>query len=304
MQIFPTTLARWLAKTVDMAAVSYLQQFTQAPPKFLPITVDTSPFSYTAKEPGFVFVNGGSSQTRVFVYEGDSLTQQGPLEFYVNQTNIFFSEGASFDYATGGDTAANMVGEYATQGHLQVGDVATGPVYFFLDAGTNDIGSFSTPAATIYGYLKQIWGFARTDGYVVVASTVKPCGQWADFGGAQLVIMNDLNALILSDPSQYDYIIRMDLLFPDPNNAILFKPDKTHFTPAGYVVYANAINDVVGIPQSRLNIGPNIELIRGTDTLDMTGQKIVPVSINDIVTATYSILPTMIFIPIYGAAPR
>lgn len=77
MQIFPTTLARWLAKTVDMAAVSYLQQFTQAPPKFVAITVDTSPFSYTAKEPGFVFVAGGTVSALALTRGTDMLDMTG-----------------------------------------------------------------------------------------------------------------------------------------------------------------------------------------------------------------------------------
>lgn len=44
-----------------------------------------------------------------------------------------------------------------------------------------------------------------------------------------------------------------------------------------------------------------LNLIRGSVTIDLTGQKIVPVSISDTVEVTYSILPTMQFIPIYGA---
>lgn len=38
----------------------YLQQFTQAPPQFLAIAPDGSPFEYEAKEPGYVAVNGGT----------------------------------------------------------------------------------------------------------------------------------------------------------------------------------------------------------------------------------------------------
>ena len=44
-----------------------------------------------------------------------------------------------------------------------------------------------------------------------------------------------------------------------------------------------------------------LHLIRGTDNIDLTGQKIVPVSINDSVIVTYSVLPTLRFVPIYGA---
>ena len=38
----------------------YLQQFTQAPPNIMAITVDVSPFTYTAAEPGFIIVLGGT----------------------------------------------------------------------------------------------------------------------------------------------------------------------------------------------------------------------------------------------------
>lgn len=39
---------------------SYLQQFTQAPPVAVAIDVDTSPFEYTAVEPGQVAYIGGT----------------------------------------------------------------------------------------------------------------------------------------------------------------------------------------------------------------------------------------------------
>lgn len=57
MQIFPTSLLRLIK---DNAAIQYLQQFTQAPPKFVAIVVGISPFSYIAVEPGNIFVNGGT----------------------------------------------------------------------------------------------------------------------------------------------------------------------------------------------------------------------------------------------------
>lgn len=41
-------------------------------------------------------------------------------------------------------------------------------------------------------------------------------------------------------------------------------------------------------------------LTRGTSSIDLTGTKIIPVSINDIITITYSVLPTINFIPAYG----
>lgn len=38
----------------------YLQQFTQAPPKVLDLIVTASPFAYSAVEPGFIAVAGGT----------------------------------------------------------------------------------------------------------------------------------------------------------------------------------------------------------------------------------------------------
>lgn len=43
-----------------------------------------------------------------------------------------------------------------------------------------------------------------------------------------------------------------------------------------------------------------IILTRGIIFIDLTGSKIIPVSINDIITVTYSVLPTIQFIPAYG----
>lgn len=44
-----------------------------------------------------------------------------------------------------------------------------------------------------------------------------------------------------------------------------------------------------------------LDLIRGTDIINLTGQKIIPVSIADSIEVTYSVLPTINFVPIYGA---
>ena len=49
----------------------------------------------------------------------------------------------------------------------------------------------------------------------------------------------------------------------------------------------------------------NITLTRGRLSVDLTGQKIIPVAIKDVVTITYSVAPTKItFSPIYGNAPQ
>lgn len=59
---FYSTITRFVDATgkVLQPWISYLQQFTIAPPPFLDITVDGSPFEYEAKEPGFLFISGGT----------------------------------------------------------------------------------------------------------------------------------------------------------------------------------------------------------------------------------------------------
>lgn len=90
MQIMPTSFARWLIKQVDNAAVMYLQQFTQAPPKFVAVTVDISPFSYTAKEPGYVVVSGGTVSAIHLLRGSDDLdlTGQKIIPVSINDTVV------------------------------------------------------------------------------------------------------------------------------------------------------------------------------------------------------------------------
>ncbi len=44
----------------------------------------------------------------------------------------------------------------------------------------------------------------------------------------------------------------------------------------------------------------SIRLIRGNVAIVITGQRLIPVSINDLVEVDYSVLPIMQFIPSYG----
>lgn len=62
MQILPNTLSRFVDNVGKIVTpwIQYLQQFTQAPPPFVSLDVDISPFSYTAVEPGFIFIDAGA----------------------------------------------------------------------------------------------------------------------------------------------------------------------------------------------------------------------------------------------------
>lgn len=66
MQAFPNTLAAFIDKAncrIVKPWIQYLQQFTQAPGKFNPVSVGISPFSYKSAEPGFVYIKNGTITT-------------------------------------------------------------------------------------------------------------------------------------------------------------------------------------------------------------------------------------------------
>ena len=62
MQPFPSVLQDFVdgVKKLKNPWIQYLQQFTIAPPKFTDLTLDGSPFEYHAREPGNIFVSGGT----------------------------------------------------------------------------------------------------------------------------------------------------------------------------------------------------------------------------------------------------
>lgn len=59
----PTTTADFVngAKKLISPWIQYLQQFTIAPPAFIDITPDGSPFEYQAEEPGNIFIDGATA---------------------------------------------------------------------------------------------------------------------------------------------------------------------------------------------------------------------------------------------------
>lgn len=54
--------------------IQYLQQFTIAPPAFLDITLTGSPFEYVAKEPGNLFITGGTVSSITLTRGTDTIT--------------------------------------------------------------------------------------------------------------------------------------------------------------------------------------------------------------------------------------
>jgi len=66
-------------KKIKEPWVQYLQQFTIAPPAFMDITVGLSPFEYQAKEPGNLYIAGGTVSGITLTRGTDTITVTGNL---------------------------------------------------------------------------------------------------------------------------------------------------------------------------------------------------------------------------------
>lgn len=67
-------------------------------------------------------------------------------------------------------------------------------------------------------------------------------------------------------------------------------------SPFAYIVREPGLIAVAGGTVSALT------LTRGTVTIDVSGEKLILVSVKDTITVTYSVLPTIQFLPSYGNA--
>lgn len=182
------------------------------------------------------------------VFEGDSMTNKdnlGTWPTYLRAQNAFFRRGNASYFATDGQTAADMVADYATE----AGVVGVKPVssvdegYFFIWGGINDILD-AAAAADIYDDLKAVWAAARADNYKVIAFTIPPSTSYDTTENAVRVA---LNALIRSDATLYDFLATPDVWFPNPSNTDMFVTG-VHLTALGNSILAEKIAQLVGWP--------------------------------------------------------
>lgn len=81
MQVFPNTLSRLTNNVGKLLTpwIQYLQQFTQAPPKFVTLSVGRLAFAYVAKEPGFIYISGGTVSSVSLIRGSDTLDVTGQM---------------------------------------------------------------------------------------------------------------------------------------------------------------------------------------------------------------------------------
>lgn len=180
------------------------------------------------------------------VFEGDSITsgyglsagQDWPTQFLGIGT---WSTCTPHNVATSGETIQQMVTEYASQVHPYAPTGGQTAIVTLL-AGTNNIGSTSDDAATIYTAISGYWATARADGFKVVAFTIPPtCCAWS---AARNAVRNSVNASIRAASGSYDYLIDADRLFSIPADQVLFQ-DGIHPTAFGANLLANYVTQTL-----------------------------------------------------------
>jgi hypothetical protein len=182
-----------------------------------------------------------------FCINGDSLSA-GTWSPYMAAQHTVFDDATITLYTVPGGTVETMVSNYTTQPHTVSPAVVGGNGVYCLWGGINDLYSLADTPATVYGRLKSLWASARADGYKVCAFTLTPT-----IITSLTEDVADLNALILSDQSLYDWVIRTDMLFPDPTDTTYWNADGIHFIAAGYEIIAETVAAHLLIPKTELD---------------------------------------------------
>jgi hypothetical protein len=198
------------------------------------------------------------SRENVVIY-GDSLSSfwPGNYPFWSYGYQAFELSGLSnavtfYNTAFTGQTTASLRWWFANDVHpfRPYGGVRSAMLYYW--AGINDCWRGGVDASGAYANLRYIWATARQWGYDVTAFTlhrpdpaslvsagyVSP--PWTPAAEAMRV---ELNSLILSDPSLYDDLIRVDVLIPSAatNAEPLLSLDGIHLNAAGNAIIAREI---------------------------------------------------------------
>jgi PGF-pre-PGF domain-containing protein len=216
------------------------------------------PFSSSTTLTSGTNLTSGSRDLIFLAFEGDSLSTVSNLGTWptklVNIYSFFQNPLYSIFVAKSGDTIENMVTEYG----LQVSPytvISDDERYFFLWAGTNDLGS-GVNSVTTYENLKIEWANARADGFIIVAFTIM---NRTDFIGTKYTNWTDLNNLILSDNTLYDYLIRPDLLFPDATDSTYFL-DGIHLTNVANEILAQNVSSYFPSEPNRTGLNSTIQV--------------------------------------------
>ena len=181
-----------------------------------------------------------NSRRLIISIEGDSRSNEvSPADtFWWNYIDYWLgaTDKLLTNYAVGGETIASMVTQYATQAHLTRPNISQ-VGYFIVIAGANDLGTgVNRTGADTYDLIKQLWAAAKSDGYIVVASTEAGAAGWPQVNKDE---RDAYNVLVRSDSSLYDYLLEPDIHVPVTTTEYYI--DGTHPSDLGARAYATMI---------------------------------------------------------------
>lgn len=144
----------------------------------------------------------GDNGVRYVLFDGDSLTEASTFPEEAVDLNLpwtFDNIGAA------GESIAQIVARgTATDAYF---NTANSFNVLFMMGGVNNFEA--VPFATAYSQLQSYWAARRAKGWTVVASTLLPAHWTGEEAGRDLAWASyraSLNALIVGDPTKYDYL--------------------------------------------------------------------------------------------------
>ncbi|MEA3444045.1 MAG: FISUMP domain-containing protein [Bacteroidota bacterium] len=185
----------------------------------------------------------GVTEKNNFVFEGDShsngyLQKDGwdyPSQFF----RKYEKRHQEVNLAGPGRTAHQIMLSVSTiNGYY---DSSKERNILMLMAGSSDVAN-GVDAQTIYNNLKIIWASCKSTGFEVVATTILP---------TPLVqsVIDELNVLIKSDSSLYDYLVdtslNSDIGVAGAATGPYFLPDHTHLTEEGAGILAELFYNLI-----------------------------------------------------------
>jgi hypothetical protein len=160
---------------------------------------------------------------------GDSLSVNSESNFsnnwsyYMYRNNSYLQTKQYINIAHNQNLAKNMVDEYDLRVHHFKKTDKQSQDYLFVWGGRSDIIFLPNESAQeIYDNLKSIWRKGREDGFKVIAFTITPYFKNFPRGSVGENKRNELNKLITSNNSEYDFLVRPDILFPDSFNETFY----------------------------------------------------------------------------------
>ena len=258
-------------------AGQWIEIYGSFSPSFLPIGAVSTGTGYGIYQ---VIATGLSSSQFEFAYTANIGTGTGGtiedasylVPFYTANLPYFNGHGTPMiEYSpTGGMTIQAEAANYSTIFHAYSPAVTGQPGFFIIEGGINDLQADCESYPTLQGQIASLWTQAHTDGWTVVQTTIPTfgineslCSGWSP-NGLMLEAYN-VNTWVLSQAKSsanassgayWDKIV--DVASLETNQSFVNTTGALEYSPAGVGVFANAMNEAMGVQGASISAYPNI----------------------------------------------